>query len=196
MNHRQDESKTRILEAAKQCFATYGYNGTSVRKICEIADANLALVSYYFGSKEKLYYTVIKYLYLDTNQKLNQSELIEQPKEALRSFISAFVQLRKHDPQFNMLLRHELSTENPRKESISKIITPYFDHLQNILKIGKEQGVFQYESLHLSTVFIASILVYPSYDSFLLESHAVNSDLDYEINMTIQFILAGLHCQH
>lgn len=133
MNHKQDESKKRILEAAKVCFANNGYDGTSVRQICEAADANLALVSYYFGSKENLYYTVIESLYLNNGHKLDKHEDIADPEEALRSFVDIFINLRKQDKQFNMILRHELSTDSPRKQVISRIISPYFSYLKKIL---------------------------------------------------------------
>lgn len=194
MIYKQDESKTRILEAAKFCFANFGYNGTSVRKICEMADANLALVSYYFGSKEKLYYKVIDYLYLDTSQKLGQRQSIDQPKEALEQFIDTFVHMRVQDKQFHMLLRHELSSGSARKEAIGKIISPYFDQLKKILATGKEKGIFHFESLELTSQFITSVLVYPAYDSFLIDSQsAVNTELKDEIKLTTDFILSGLN---
>ncbi|HNO01068.1 MAG TPA: TetR family transcriptional regulator, partial [Chitinophagaceae bacterium] len=42
------------MKKAEKLFAEKGYNGTSVRDIAEKAGINLAMVSYYFGSKEKL----------------------------------------------------------------------------------------------------------------------------------------------
>lgn len=42
------------MEAAERLFAEKGFDGTSVRDIAEEAGVNLAMISYYFGSKEKL----------------------------------------------------------------------------------------------------------------------------------------------
>ena len=42
------------MEAAEKLFADKGFEGTSVRDIAEGAGVNLAMISYYFGSKEKL----------------------------------------------------------------------------------------------------------------------------------------------
>lgn len=42
------------MESAERLFSEKGFNGTSVRDIAEVADVNLAMISYYFGSKEKL----------------------------------------------------------------------------------------------------------------------------------------------
>ncbi|MEO7210807.1 MAG: TetR family transcriptional regulator [Chitinophagaceae bacterium] len=49
-----------IIEIAEELFATKGYSGTSIRDIAKAANVNLAMVSYYFGSKEKLMETLFK----------------------------------------------------------------------------------------------------------------------------------------
>lgn len=49
----------RLLDAAEELFAAYGYNGVSVRDIVEAAKANLGAIPYHFGSKENLFKTVI-----------------------------------------------------------------------------------------------------------------------------------------
>ncbi len=46
--------KEKILEVAEELFAEKGFEGTSVRDIAQKAEVNIAMISYYFGSKEKL----------------------------------------------------------------------------------------------------------------------------------------------
>src|SRR5438067_884041 len=48
------EKQQLILTKAEELFAAKGYDGTSVRDIADVAGVNLAMISYYFGSKEKL----------------------------------------------------------------------------------------------------------------------------------------------
>src|SRR6478672_9840116 len=43
-----------ILAKAELLFAEKGFDGATVRDIAEAAGVNLAMISYYFGSKEKL----------------------------------------------------------------------------------------------------------------------------------------------
>ncbi|WFR63361.1 helix-turn-helix domain containing protein [Paenibacillus amylolyticus] len=45
--------KTRILLAAKKLFAQQGYDGTSVRQICDEAGANVSLVSIILAAKKR-----------------------------------------------------------------------------------------------------------------------------------------------
>ncbi len=55
------DKQMRIMEAAEELFAEKGFDGTSVRDIAEEAGVNLAMISYYFGSKEKLMESLFKY---------------------------------------------------------------------------------------------------------------------------------------
>lgn len=51
-------TRERILEAALDTFAEYGFDGTSTREVCRRAGANAALLNYHWGSKEKLWAAV------------------------------------------------------------------------------------------------------------------------------------------
>ncbi|HEV8287187.1 MAG TPA: TetR family transcriptional regulator [Chitinophagaceae bacterium] len=55
------DKQIQIMEAAEELFAEKGFDGTSVRDIAEEAGVNLAMISYYFGSKEKLMESLFKY---------------------------------------------------------------------------------------------------------------------------------------
>ena len=47
-------TKDRILGAAEELFAQFGFSGTSLRQVTSKADVNIAAVNYHFGSKENL----------------------------------------------------------------------------------------------------------------------------------------------
>ena len=49
-----NEKQLQIISIAEELFASRGFEGTSVRDIAEAAGINIAMISYYFGSKEKL----------------------------------------------------------------------------------------------------------------------------------------------
>jgi AcrR family transcriptional regulator len=48
-------TEEKIMEAARKVFTQKGYSGTRTRDIAEEANINLALLNYYFRSKEKLF---------------------------------------------------------------------------------------------------------------------------------------------
>jgi AcrR family transcriptional regulator len=66
--HRKGRKGTRerLLIAAADAFSEHGYRGTTVRMVCGFARANVAAVSYHFGSKEKLYIETFRYVFQDS----------------------------------------------------------------------------------------------------------------------------------
>jgi AcrR family transcriptional regulator len=55
------EKQIQIIETAERLFADKGFDATSVRDIAEEASVNVAMISYYFGSKEKLLESLFTY---------------------------------------------------------------------------------------------------------------------------------------
>ena len=49
-----------MLDAAEELFARWGYAAVSIRDVTSQAKMRVANVSYYFGSKQNLYYEVLR----------------------------------------------------------------------------------------------------------------------------------------
>jgi TetR/AcrR family transcriptional regulator, regulator of cefoperazone and chloramphenicol sensitivity len=55
------ETQRKIIEAAGDVFADWGYRHATVRAICDRAGVNIAAVNYHFGGKRNLYLATLKY---------------------------------------------------------------------------------------------------------------------------------------
>lgn len=53
-----EDTRQRILRAARACFASQGYTGTSINQICQEAHVALATLYRYFAGKQALYAAV------------------------------------------------------------------------------------------------------------------------------------------
>ena len=53
-------SEEKIIEAARKLFTQKGFAATKTRDIAEEADSNLALLNYYFRSKQNLFQIIIE----------------------------------------------------------------------------------------------------------------------------------------
>ncbi|GEM_PF-336605 len=62
-------ARTRILDAAERIFAEQGVDAASLRRITREAEANIAGVHYYFGSKDGLVLEVYRRLIRPVNEK-------------------------------------------------------------------------------------------------------------------------------
>ncbi|MFB4313680.1 TetR/AcrR family transcriptional regulator [Actinomadura sp. 21ATH] len=56
----REATEGRLLEAARELFGEHGFDGVTVREIAAAADANVALVHRYFGSKAALFGAVLE----------------------------------------------------------------------------------------------------------------------------------------
>jgi AcrR family transcriptional regulator len=52
--------RSRLIQAALDCFLADDYHKVSTRRIAECANANVSMIRYYFGSKEGLYEEMIR----------------------------------------------------------------------------------------------------------------------------------------
>ncbi|ANI28566.1 transcriptional regulator [Yersinia entomophaga] len=55
---RGEQARQQLLRAATELFGELGLKGATTRDIAQRADQNIAAITYYFGSKEKLYLAV------------------------------------------------------------------------------------------------------------------------------------------
>jgi TetR/AcrR family transcriptional regulator len=64
-------TRTRLLHAATECFAEFGYEGTSTREIANRANVAQQLITYHFGSKERLWKASVDYLHQEFLQTMD-----------------------------------------------------------------------------------------------------------------------------
>ena len=55
-----NDKKDHIINVAIELFAEKGFEGSSIRDLAAKADVNVAMVNYYFGSKDKLFEAMIE----------------------------------------------------------------------------------------------------------------------------------------
>lgn len=87
-------TKDRILGAAEELFAQFGFAGTSLRQVTTRADVNIAAVNYHFGSKENLVNEVFRRRMDEMSQQRLASleaAVREHPGE-LEPILAAFVE--------------------------------------------------------------------------------------------------------
>ncbi|MCB0513003.1 MAG: TetR/AcrR family transcriptional regulator [Bacteroidetes bacterium] len=136
-----------ILFSAEMLFAEKGFDGTSTREISKAADANISLIAYYFGSKEKLLERIFEYRIKESLDFALALMLREDLSawQKLELLMDKFVERVRRLKYFYLLVQREkLNLSNP---AIIEIIRNYHKEFlkiyQTILKEGNKKGVLK-----------------------------------------------------
>lgn len=85
-----EQTRVRLLDAAREMFSQHGFQGATVREICRRAETNVAAVNYHFGSKDGLLAEALNFAQLKALQ-LTNVKADECPEARLRLFIRDFM---------------------------------------------------------------------------------------------------------
>lgn len=141
------DKKQHILNAAIELFAEKGFEGSSIRDLAARADVNVAMVNYYFGSKEKLFETIVEYRATFMRGKLDEIEADTTLNEIgkIDAIIENYVAKILSQPSFHRILYQELLKEEREAlhENIIRIFVQNTHTLRNIIEKGIRKKIFR-----------------------------------------------------
>ena len=157
------EKQGRILDDAEILFSEKGFEGTTVRDIAENAGVNLAMISYYFGSKDKLLEALFRNRMEATQARLevivsNKSLSLSQKMHmVIDEYISKVMNKQAF---YKILLMEQVTNKNKEviklmhdyKMSYAKLISKMLNDEQKSKKIKKEVDVVMLFGTMLGTV--------------------------------------------
>ena len=192
-----------ILFSAEKIFAEKGFAGTSIREISKDAKVNVSMISYYFGSKEKLFERIFEYRMNESlsfaKDILGNEELDEWQK--LNIVVTRYINRVKDLKTFYLILQREQLTN--KNKNISKILneskTGFLTIYRQLLDSGLEKKIFtkdlRLEFLHstISGTIFSAFNSLPIYKNFYsgdknYEEHYY-SDLNLHIQNTLKYLL-------
>lgn len=155
-----NEKQLQIIQTAEKLFADKGFDGTSVRDIADDAGINVAMISYYFGSKEKLLEALFTYRAMDSAKKLEDilqnKELttIEKVYQMIDYYIGKF----QHQHCFHKIMMSE--QVNNKRGTTHELIHHFKKRNQQIVKQliheGQKTGEF---SKNIDVPMLMAVLI-------------------------------------
>ncbi|RYZ22172.1 MAG: TetR/AcrR family transcriptional regulator [Chitinophagaceae bacterium] len=142
-----NEKQLQIIRTAESLFSQKGYDGTSVRDIAEAAGVNIAMISYYFGSKEGL----IKALFeertsdiaLQVESLLRDTNLT--PWEKMERALDNYVERIANKVQFHKIMMYEQMLE--KNTFLTTLLMDLklrnLEKIRALLQEGQERGDFR-----------------------------------------------------
>jgi AcrR family transcriptional regulator len=141
------DKQLQIITTAESLFSGRGYDGTSVRDIAEAAGVNVAMISYYFGSKEGLIQALFEERTRDVVVKVENllKDDTLTPLEKVHWLIDDYVQRIATKIQFHKIMVCEQMLE--KNTVISTLLTELkkrnADVISRLIRDGQEKGAFR-----------------------------------------------------
>jgi AcrR family transcriptional regulator len=141
------DKREHIINTALKLFATKGFEGTSIRDLAAAADVNVAMVNYYFGSKEKLFESMVEHNVAYTRGAFDEiaGNTTLSEIEKVDKIIDLYVNRIFSNREFHKVLHHEMQL-NQRPElakAISNVIGKNFQTIKNIIESGIRKKAFR-----------------------------------------------------
>ncbi len=156
-------TEKKIFDAATELFLEKGVDRTSVREIAARAGINLALMNYYFRSKENLFNAIFSMLV-----KKNSEELIGildsdlGLEEKIKQYVHVYIDMLSENPllvSFVMAILHRSQERITEMKAISQLYaTEKFT--EQILDEGKKGNIQRTDPTHLF-VDMLSLIAFP-----------------------------------
>ncbi len=201
-----EKTKDLILEEARKQFSEKGYEGTSIRDVCDAVGANVSAIKYHFGGKEGLYRECFLYHGRESLQKaekyLTKSNTIEEAKLRLKLFSEEFIKDGLENSQATKMICREIENQNPIIQDIFEttflktytLFVEFFADAQNKGLIRKDLNA------HFVTSFIFNSLTSSMRSDHVAERHFNLTLKNFEyrdqfINNLIAIMFDGIKTQ-
>lgn len=158
------DKKETIIQSAIKLFSIQGFEGTSVREIAADAGVNVAMINYYFISKEKLFESVVEYrasflkgIFADiiNNEKLSAIEKLDFA-------IDHTIERKFSNSGFHRLLHRELSLDHrpQMRNAISDILLKNVQSIKTIIQNGIKNDEFKNVDVELTLATLIGTIHY------------------------------------
>lgn len=141
------DKQLQILEVAVNLFAEQGFDGTSVRDIAKAADVNIAMISYYFGSKEKLMEAI--FARHSANVRFQLENLLHDkemgPFEKMEKLIDSYLEKYFSQQCFHkIVVRSQMSNQsNSVKQILHDMKKQNQELIKKLIQEGQKKGAFK-----------------------------------------------------
>ena len=181
------KSQKELLEIAINCFARYGYQGTSVDRIAKAAGVTKGALYYHFRDKEALLAAAVANRVAAFENRVQKAVSGASCPEALRRIADVCIehaQLGDH-PRFAITLMVEsIETNTEVSAQLREMMRRFRAFIRNLIRVGQESGEIRADAdavavaaAYNSVILGAEIQFYQDPDRFAFKP-AIETCLD------------------
>jgi len=142
-----NDKQLQIIQTAETLFADKGFGSTSVRDIAEVAGVNVAMISYYFGSKEKLMEALFEYRI--GSVKMRIENLIKDdsigPLQKVNMLVDEHLEkVIQKECFFKIMITEQLINKNSALlNAVKELKLKNAQVISELIKDGQKKGIFK-----------------------------------------------------
>ena len=186
MKKKFTEKQIQILDVAEELIAKKGFEGTSVRDISAKANINVAMISYYFGSKEKMMVNLYQYRVQKTREtfaEFTQTIKDGKPEMQLKEIINFLVKQLLTYNYFHGFVTQELRHDERVKNTLLEFYQTCVTVLDEVIQKGIVSGVFKRAAKSEDIVStLLGTVVFTIRNKNFYEKYLKGNEQDYLLN--------------
>jgi AcrR family transcriptional regulator len=188
----KDEVKEAIVNVARHIFSRFGFRKTTMDEIAMASKKGKSSIYYYFASKEEIFQAVVEKEALILRQELiNAINQADSPANKLKAHVLIRMRSMEKLANFYSAIKDDFLSH---LDFIEKIRKKYdqeeIQMMENILKEGVENSIFEIEDTSLAAIAIVTALKGMEIPLFWgVEEHDIERRLDHLINILFNGVL-------
>jgi AcrR family transcriptional regulator len=187
-----------LLQAARELFGRFDYDGTSVRAITNQAGVNLGAITYHFGSKRTLYEAVITAAIGPSRERL--AAAAAQPGTALdriEEIVRAFFEFLDENPDLPHFMFQQFIGSQPIPEAARHMLDANFVLISSLIAGGQADGSIRPGDARLMALSVVAQPIYLTLAQRILRDVLEVDQSEPEIRqrlveVAVSFVRAGL----
>jgi len=159
-------NKELILDAALEIFSSYGFRGSTVAQIADLADMSKPNLLYYFRRKEDIYIALLEKTLADWLEPLKRLKAEGDPFTEIAAYIGEKLKMSRDNPKASRLFANELLHGAPAIGSfLSGPLKELVDEKARVIRNWITQGkIANVDPYHLIFSLWAMTQTYADFD--------------------------------
>lgn len=192
-------NESKILDAAEQVFAKYGFRGATTAMIAAKAGVTKPNIYYYYRNKEALYRKLLQSILAVWADSLRVIEADKEPEACLRLYLTRKMEFSRTRPQLSRIFANEIISGAPYiRDQIARSTRPLLQEKTAVIEGWIKRGLInpRIDATFLIFLMWASTQAYADFAAqmqiLLGKRQLEGGDFDRALATITEVVLAGV----
>lgn len=142
---RAQQTRSRILAAAEECFAAQGFERTRLEDVARKVGVRRGAIFHYFAGKRELYEAVLTRLGERLMQRLRDAVAPQEPlAERIEAALVTWIDFGGEHPAFpRLILRLAADASAADRPAVERLASPFLTLLEQTVEEGERTGILK-----------------------------------------------------